>query len=67
MGIITAQICISSVNLNKSTVPADLVTFTKNILKDSATDIRFFGIWCVSLAEVTVKKFRLLFLIETDL
>ena len=27
----------------------------------------FFGIWCVSLVEVTINNFRLFFLIETDL
>ena len=36
-------------------------------IKDSATDIWFFGIWCKSLVKVAMQNFRLLFLIETDL
>ena len=32
----------------------------------SATDIWLFGIWCVSLIEVTMQNFRFLFLTETD-
>ena len=39
----------------------------KYTFKDSATDMIFFCIWCVSLIEVTVQNFRLFFLIETDL
>ena len=35
------------------------------IIKDSATDIWFFGIWCESLVEVIMQNFRLLILIET--
>ena len=33
----------------------------------SATDIWLFGIWGVSLVEVTLQNFRFLFLTETDL
>ena len=35
--------------------------------KDSATDITFFGIWCVALEEVAERNFRFLSLTETDL
>ena len=36
-------------------------------VKDSATDIWFFGIWSVPSVEITVPNFRLFLFIETDL
>ena len=45
---------------------SEYISSDSKLLLDSATDIRFFGIWCVSLVEITTQNFRLLFLRETD-
>ena len=44
-----------------------LLTTSHLGLKNSATDIWFFGIWFKSSLEVTVQSFRLVFRIENDL